>query len=97
MVTMCLVLALQITCVLSVSAAESETPTKIGLGIDSKIQSRYQVTCPDPPGRHLMKGRGTGWAYYGSYPSDDLRITGQALEFLNNNLDRQVEFRPAFL
>ncbi|MEZ3486723.1 MAG: hypothetical protein K1W22_09085 [Lachnospiraceae bacterium] len=79
-IVFCFLLALQITSTLSVNAADAETevPTKIGLGIDSKLQPRYQVTCPDPSGRHLMRGRGTGWAYYGSYPSNDLRLTGQA-------------------
>ncbi|MDO4313749.1 MAG: hypothetical protein Q4C52_11765, partial [Eubacteriales bacterium] len=54
--------------------------SKIGLGINSEegeIEPQYVISCTSPSGKHLMKGRGTGRAYYGAYPSKDLRIVGQ--------------------
>lgn len=81
-------LTLVLASAVSVGAADNkaflEKATKIGLGIDEnetgKIQPKYVPTCSSPSGKHLMKGRGPGWAYYGAAPSNDLRLKGQAAQ-----------------
>lgn len=80
------------SCTLSVTASDkkeniSDDVTSIGLGIDDDqlniIKPKYIPSCPDSSGKHLMKGRGKGWAYYGAAPSKDLRLTGQAAQCSN--------------
>lgn len=72
-------LSLMLGSILTVNAADEQI-TEIGIGIDDsepKIEPRYIASCPNGS-YHLMRGRGTGWVYYGAYPSKDLRFTGQA-------------------
>ena len=82
-----LVLAMSLSLVfgsiLTANAADEQI-TEIGLGIDDaeqkiepQIGPKYISSCPNGS-YHLMRGKGTGWVYYGAYPSKDLRFTGQA-------------------
>ncbi len=72
-------LSLILGSILSVNAADEQI-TEIGIGIDDsvpKIEPKYISSCPNGS-YHLMRGKGSGWVYYGAYPSKDLRLTGQA-------------------
>lgn len=44
---------------------------------DEEAQVRYIVSCPSG-GKHSMEHCGLGYAYYGAYPSTDLRINAGA-------------------
>lgn len=56
----------------------SENITVIGIGIDDQeIDPQYIGTCSNG-GKHLMFGRGIGWAYYGEVGNAELRFTGCA-------------------
>lgn len=91
---LCISLSFMFAGTINVSAVEEkevkeENATKIGIGIDtaeSHAETNLRYTpCPGG-GKHMMKGRGSGWAYYGSYPSNDLRLKGQAGQCIKCNI-----------
>lgn len=79
---------------------DSEIVQEIGLGIDSDnhITPYVVADCPgSSSGKHKMTGRGSGYAYYGSAGSKDLRVSGPVSQCKYCHLVLIAEGNPFFL
>ncbi|HBA62932.1 MAG TPA: hypothetical protein DCZ20_03640 [Lachnospiraceae bacterium] len=78
-------LTLTISTGLNVNAATSEKYSYNISNTESSEILRYVATCPySSNGKHLMGGKGNGFAYYGN--TNELRITGTASQCFYCNL-----------
>lgn len=87
-VALCLTVIMTLSVPFTVGASENTDETK--------IQPRYTVSCTHASGKHLMDAKGKGMAYYGSAPSTDLRLTGQASQCRYCHLVLVTQYNPFY-